>query len=79
MAETPWPAHEEELLEADTLTIGVQVNGKMRATITLSAKASKEEAEKMALAEESVQKAIDGKDIKKVIVVPGRIVNVVAA
>lgn len=79
LADTPWPTHDETLLEADTVTIGVQVNGKMKATITLSAKASKEEAEKIALAETSVQKAIDGKDIKKVIVVPGRIVNVVAA
>ncbi len=79
LAETLWPAHEENLLQADTVTIGVQVNGKMKSTITLSAKADKGETEKLALAEESVQKAIDGKDIKKVIVVPGRIVNVVAA
>ncbi|MEZ5903543.1 MAG: leucine--tRNA ligase [Alphaproteobacteria bacterium] len=78
LAETSWPAHEEDLLEADTITIGVQVNGKMRASITLPAKASKEEAEKIALSEKNVQKALDGQTIKKVIVVPGRIVNVVA-
>ena len=50
----------------------------MRATITLAANASKEEAEKTALSEQSVQKAIEGQTIRKVIVVPGRIVNVVA-
>jgi leucyl-tRNA synthetase len=78
LAETSWPDHDEALLAADTVTIGVQVNGKMKCTITLSTNASKEEAEKIALAETNVQKAIEGQTIRKVIVVPGRIVNVVA-
>ncbi len=78
LAETDWPKAEESLLENDTVTIGVQVNGKVRATITLSPNAPKEEAEKMALADPGVQKAIGDGQIKKVIVVPGRIVNVVA-
>ena len=78
LTDTLWPAVEEELLAANTATIGVQVNGKVRATITLPVNIDKAEAEKIALAEPGVQKAIDGKDIKKVIVVPGRIVNVVA-
>ncbi len=78
LTETNWPSHDEALLAADTVTIGVQVNGKMKCTITLSANASKDEAEKMALAEKNVQKALEGQSVRKVIVVPGRIVNVVA-
>jgi leucyl-tRNA synthetase len=76
---TSWPDVEENLLEADTITMAVQVNGKMRATITLSANADQKEAENAALSEDSVKNALEGKSIKKVIVVPGRIVNVVAA
>ena len=78
LADTNWPKADESLLEDDTVTIGVQVNGKVRATITLSPNASKEEAEKLALDDPNVQKAIGGGAVKKVIVVPGRIVNVVA-
>ena len=78
LAGISWPTLDKSLLEDDTVTIGVQVNGKLRATITLSPKASKEEAEKIALADANVQKAIGDGSIKKVIVVPGRIVNVVA-
>ncbi|CAG0904457.1 unnamed protein product [Cyprideis torosa] len=78
LTETPWPAHDESLLSNDTVTIGVQVNGKVRATITLAANCSKDEAEKIALSQEGVQKALEGQSVKKVIVVPGRIVNVVA-
>ncbi len=77
LADTSWPEVDESLLQADTVTIGVQVNGKMRATITLAADADAKIAEETALAEEGVQKAIDGKEIRKVIVVPNRIVNVV--
>lgn len=78
LAETSWPDVDESLLTADTVTIGVQVNGKVRATITLNSNANKEEAEKIALAEPNVQKALEGRSVRKVIVVPGRIVNVVA-
>ena len=78
LADTPWPSHDESLLANDTVTIGVQVNGKLRATITMAADCNKEEAEKIALAEPGVQKAIGGQTVRKVIVVPGRIVNVVA-
>lgn len=78
LADTLWPDVEKDLLAANSVTIGVQVNGKVRATITMGANASKDDFEKEALAQEGVKKAIDGKEIKKVIVVPGRIVNVVA-
>jgi leucyl-tRNA synthetase len=58
--------------------VAVQVNGKLRATITLPRGASKDEAEKAALSQESVQRALNGGSPKKVIVVPDKIVNVVA-
>lgn len=78
LAETSWPECDDSLLKNDTVTIGVQVNGKVKATITLATDTNKEEAEKLALAEPGVQKALEGQTVRKVIVVPGRIVNVVA-
>ncbi len=74
-----WPSYDESLLVSDTITIGVQVNGKLRATITLPADADEKAAKEVALAEEKVQRAMDGKALRKFIYVPGRIVNVVAA
>lgn len=79
LTQTPWPKADPALLENDTVTLAVQVNGKMRATITLPASADQKTAETEALAQESVKAAIEGKSVKKIIVVPGRIVNVVAA
>ncbi len=79
LTQTPWPLADEALLESDTVTLAVQVNGKMRATITLAADADQKTAENAALSEANVQAALEGKSVKKVIVVPGRIVNVVAA
>ena len=78
LADESWPAHEASLLKADIVEIGVQVNGKLRATITLPVDADQKIAEEKALAEAGVQRAIEGMQIRKVIVVPGRIVNVVA-
>ncbi len=78
LADTPWPEVDESLLANDTVTIGVQVNGKVRATITLAADASKDDYKKIALEQDGVLKALDGKSVKKLIIVPGRIVNVVA-
>tara|TARA_R110001592_G_scaffold3525_8_gene19856 strand:- start:20578 stop:23139 length:2562 start_codon:yes stop_codon:yes gene_type:complete len=72
-----WPKYQEELLATDTMTIGVQVNGKLRASITLPADADQKIAQDVALAEEKVQRAMDGKSLRKFIYVPGRIVNVV--
>ena len=77
LAEGAWPAADPALLQSDTVTIAVQVNGKVRATITLPKDMDQKEAEKAALADPGVQKALDGKTVRKVIVVPGRIVNVV--
>ncbi len=77
LVDTPWPSYDEALLVSDTITIGVQVNGKVRATITLPADADQAKAQDVALAEEKVQRAMDGKTMRKFIYVPGRIVNVV--
>ncbi len=74
----PWPVADEALLVEDSVTMPVQVNGKRRAEITVPKDMDKAEVEKLALAEHAVQRALDGNAPKKVIVVPGRIVNVVA-
>ena len=71
------PQADEKLLTSDTVTIAVQVNGKLRANITLPANADQKLAEETALASDNVKKAIEGKQVRKVIVVPNRIVNVV--
>ncbi|NNE52129.1 MAG: leucine--tRNA ligase [Sulfitobacter sp.] len=73
-----WPQAEEALLVDDTITLPIQVNGKRRAEIEVAADLPKEEVEKIALAHEAVVRTLDGASPKKVIVVPGRIVNVVA-
>ena len=75
--EEAWPIYKEELTIASEITIAVQVNGKVRGSILVERTASKEEVEKMALALENVQKHTEGKNIVKVIVVPGKIVNIV--
>ncbi|MBW2425931.1 MAG: leucine--tRNA ligase [Deltaproteobacteria bacterium] len=77
LAYKPWPVADESLLSADRITLVVQVNGKKRGEIEVPADVSKEDAEAAALAHENVQKILDGRTPKKVIVVPGRLVNVV--
>ncbi len=74
----PWPSVDESALERTSITIVVQVNGKVRDKLEVAADADKESVEKAALASDKVQKFIDGKLIRKVIVVPGKLVNVVA-
>ena len=78
LVDTPWPEANPDLIAEDSVTIAVQVNGKVRATITLPKDADKDTAEKTAMAEPNVQRAVENMDIRKVIVVPGRIVNIVA-
>ncbi len=77
LAQSPWPDVNKSLLTEDSTTIAVQVNGKRRSELTIALDASKQEIEKAALALEGVVRAIDGKDIRKIIVVPNRIVNIV--
>ncbi|MBS8226812.1 leucine--tRNA ligase [Vannielia litorea] len=78
VTEAAWPEADPALLVEDTVTLPIQVNGKRRAEISVPKDMDKAEVEKLALAEEAVQRALDGAAPKKVIVVPGRIVNVVA-
>ena len=78
VAEEPWPTADSGLLTEDTVTIAVQVNGKRRDELTIARDASKEDIEAAALGLENVARAIGGRKIKKVVVVPQRIVNVVA-
>ena len=73
----PWPKVDAAALVRDALTLAVQVNGKLRATIEVAASAGKDEVEKLALAEPKVAEFLAGNTPKKVIVVPGKIVNIV--
>ncbi|MCK5889276.1 MAG: leucine--tRNA ligase [Methylococcales bacterium] len=73
----PWPIVDESALEQDSVKIMLQVNGKLRGDIMVSASASKDDIEKIALANENVLRFIDDKPVKKVIVVPNRLVNIV--
>lgn len=77
LADTPWPKLNAAYLVNDTANIAVQVNGKLRATIVMSRDTDAQKAEEIALANDDVAKAIAGQTVKKVIVVPGRVVNVV--
>jgi leucyl-tRNA synthetase len=77
LAETPWPEAEAALLVEDSVTVAVQVNGKLRATIELPKDAANDVAEQTALAQPAVISAMSGKPARKVVVVPNRIVNVV--
>jgi leucyl-tRNA synthetase len=78
LAETAWPVADPRLVVDDTVTVAVQVNGKLRATLQLPRDCAQAEAERAALSEPAVIKALEGKPVKKVVVVPNRIVNVVA-
>jgi leucyl-tRNA synthetase len=77
VAQAPWPDLERALLIEDTLTLPVQINGKKRADVTVPRDAGNADIEAAVLAIDAVKKALDGKRLKKVIIVPGRIVNVV--
>ncbi|MBV9540419.1 MAG: class I tRNA ligase family protein, partial [Alphaproteobacteria bacterium] len=78
VVDTPWPGFIEALTKSDAVTIAVQVNGKRRAEITLPVNAPEADAKAAALAQDGVVRALEGKAPKKVIVVPNRIVNIVA-
>ncbi len=77
IATAPWPQADEKLLVDDTVTMPIQINGKRRAEISVPRDMDRSEVEKLALKVDAVQKALNGGAPKKVIVVPGRIVNVV--
>ncbi len=77
VSSAPWPKYDEAYLKEDTQTLSVSFNGKTRFTLDFPAGAAKDDIEKAALASEQAQKYLEGKQVVKVIVVPGRIVNVV--
>lgn len=74
-----WPEYNEDYLKEDSVTYAVSFNGKARFNMEVAADMPREEVEKLALAHEGAQKWLEGKSIKKIIVVPGKIVNIVVA
>jgi leucyl-tRNA synthetase len=78
VVETPWPKADPALLQSDTVTIAVQVNGKRRGEVVVAQNADEAMVREAALALDGVIRALEGKAPKRVIVVPGRIVNIVA-
>jgi leucyl-tRNA synthetase len=77
VADAPWPQADPALLVEDEVTIAVQHKGKLRDTLTAPKGASNEALEALALASEKVQRSLDGAEVRKVIVVPDRLVNIV--
>ena len=75
--ETQWPEYDDKLAKTAAITLVVQINGKVKDKIEVDSESSKEELEKAAMASEKIKEAIDGKQIVKTIVVPGRLVNIV--
>ena len=77
IADAPWPRFDPALLVEDEVTVAIQVKGKLRDTLTVPKGLDKDAMEKAALASEKVQRSIDGAPVRKVIVVPDRLVNIV--
>ncbi|MEO0249191.1 MAG: class I tRNA ligase family protein, partial [candidate division WOR-3 bacterium] len=75
--EQPYPAYEESVAKAEEITLVVQINGKVRDRLTVPADISEEEMKASALASPRVQAYLDGKQVKRIIVVPGKLVNIV--
>ena len=78
VADANWPEHDPALLIDDEVTIAVQVNGKLRDTMVAPKGAPRDELERMALQSDKITKLLDGAAPRKVIVVPDRLVNIVA-
>jgi len=78
IAQAAWPAIDPALLVDDEVTVAVQVKGKLRDTLTVAKGTPREQLEALALASDKVQRALEGAEVKKVIVVPDRLVNLVA-
>ena len=77
IVDAPWPEADPALVRQETVAIAVQVKGKKRAVINMARDADPAEVEAAALAEPNVQRAMEGRTVRKVVVVPNRIVNVV--
>ena len=72
-----WPQADPDAMASDTVSLVVQVNGKLRGQIEVAADAPREDVERLALADENVARHVEGREIRRVVVVPGRLVNVV--
>jgi leucyl-tRNA synthetase len=77
IVKTQWPQVSEQALETQTVSLVIQVNGKLRSKLTIAKDASKEAVEAAGLADESVQRHTQGKTIRKVIVIPNKLINIV--
>jgi len=75
--EQAWPGYDEDLIAEEEITLVVQVNGKLRDRVTVPADISEEAAREQALASERVRPHVEGKDLRKAVYVPGRLVNLV--
>jgi leucyl-tRNA synthetase len=78
-SQAKWPAWNDEYLVVDEISYAVQINGKVRGHLTVPASSDKESVEKAAFADPALAPHLEGKEVKKVIVVPGRLVNIVVA
>jgi leucyl-tRNA synthetase len=75
----PWPTFDPDLLKQDQIPIVIQVNGKKRSEITVPVEASEDEIKQAAMSEANVQKFVEGKTVRKMILVPGKLLNIVAS
>lgn len=78
VVQSAWPQADAALMQDDTAEIGVQVNGKVRDRVAVPADAAREKIEKIALASAKVTRSLEGLEVRKIIVVPGRMVSIVA-
>lgn len=78
ISHVPWPAFDETQLVEDTIEVVYQINGKVRSKAVVASDLSKEEMEKSAMADELITKQLEGKTVRKIIVVPNKLVNIVA-
>ena len=79
VVDASWPKVDESALVQDEIELVVQVNGKLRSKITVPSGAGKDDCEKLAMADANAQRHIEGKTVRKVIVVPGKLVNIVVS
>ena len=77
--DTPWPKVDKSALIRDNIEMIVQVNGKLRGRIQVAVNENKSEIENTAMRDDNVKRFIDGKKVRKIIVVPGKLVNVVVS
>ncbi len=77
LAQAPWPVFDERYTREDTIEVPVQINGRLRGHVTVPASAANEQIREAALCDEKIQRYIEGSTVRKVIVVPGKLVSIV--